>query len=118
MSNKPEMTDEQLAEALANKKFPTITKDGIDAKIKDVKYVREGIFTMCFLTLENGFIVSGYSACADERNYNQEQGEKIAYDNAFRQVWPLEGYLLRETLYQGKFNQAPPEAEAKQGEAA
>jgi hypothetical protein len=26
-------------------------------------------------------------------------GRKIAFENAFNQIWPLEGYLLAETLY-------------------
>ena len=29
-------------------------------------------------------------------NYNEEIGNKIAYDNAFRQLWPLFGFLLAE----------------------
>ena len=46
--------------------------------------------------LDNGFSVSGESACVNPENYNQQIGEKIAFDNAFRQLWPLFGFLLAE----------------------
>ena len=54
--------------------------------------------TVCVITLQNGFTVTGESACADPANYHQEIGEKIAYENAKAKIWALEGYLLRERL--------------------
>jgi len=58
--------------------------------------------TICVLTLRNGFTVIGTSACASPENYNAEIGNKIARDKAREQIWPLEGYLLRERLASGK----------------
>jgi len=98
MENKPEMTNEQRDEMLASRPHPSVTGDLIESKIKEIEYVIHGVHTICYLTLENGFIVTGQSACADPRNYNEVLGKKIAYDNAFREVWPLEGYLLKERL--------------------
>ena len=42
----------------------------------------------------------GKSAPASPANFNPELGAKFAYEDAVRQVWQLEGYLLREQLHQ------------------
>lgn len=55
--------------------------------------------TVCCLELANGFTVTGESACASPENFNQELGEKIAYANAKQKVWALEGYLLKQKLF-------------------
>lgn len=57
-------------------------------------------FMVCFLTLRNGFIVTGESACADPNAFDQATGEKFARENAVEKIWTLEGYLLRERLAQ------------------
>lgn len=57
-------------------------------------------FMVCFLTLRNGFIVTGESACADPDAYDRATGEKYARENAVEKIWTLEGYLLRERLRQ------------------
>ena len=59
-----------------------------------------GTLTVCVLTLENGFTVTGESACASPENYNEELGNKIARRNAFDKIWSLEGYLLKENLFE------------------
>lgn len=58
-----------------------------------------GLLTFCVLVLRNGFTVMGKSACASPENFDAEIGRKVAYEDAFNQVWPLEGYLLKEALY-------------------
>ena len=55
-------------------------------------------FTICALTLRNGFIVTGESAAASIENFNEEIGRNIARDNARNKIWALEGYLLRSKL--------------------
>lgn len=54
--------------------------------------------TVCVLVMKNGFTIIGKSAPADPENYNRELGEKFAYEDAVRQLWPLEGYRLRSAL--------------------
>ena len=78
-----------------------VTEDGLRAKIKETRYVQvEGTtLTICILTLENGFSVRGESACVDPNHFNKEKGEKYAYEDAFRKLWPLEGYLLAEEIF-------------------
>ena len=47
--------------------------------------------------MENGFTVTGKpSASVSPKNNNKDIGKKIAYDNAYNNIWQLEGYLLFE----------------------
>lgn len=56
------------------------------------------LLTFCVLILENGFTVTGESACASPENFDAEIGREIARQNAVAKIWPLEGYLLRHRL--------------------
>ena len=80
---------------------PRITPADIDAAIKAESFhVFPGSqLTVCCLTLQNGFTVTGESACASPENFNAGIGQKIARDNARNKIWPLAGYLLREHLH-------------------
>lgn len=80
---------------------PRVTPDLIASKVKHETYhVFEGtMLTVCVLTLQNGFTVSGESACASPENFNEEIGRKIARENAVNKIWALEGYLLKERLH-------------------
>lgn len=78
---------------------PRLTPALIDAQIKGEQYaVFGGVMTVCVLTLQNGYMVVGESACASPANFNAELGQKIARDNARNKIWALEGYLLRSKL--------------------
>lgn len=61
-----------------------------------------GVLSICILVMRNGFTVIGKSAPASPENFNEELGKKFAYEDAVRQLWPLEGYALRESLANGK----------------
>jgi hypothetical protein len=78
-----------------------VTKMGIQEKIVDQQYIvlPDGRSTLCILTLQNGFTVKGFSACVDIDNFDLIMGRDIAFEDAFRQIWVLEGYLLAEKLY-------------------
>jgi hypothetical protein len=56
------------------------------------------LLTVCVLVLQNGFTVTGESACASPENFDAEIGRKIARQNAVQRVWPLMGYELRSKL--------------------
>jgi hypothetical protein len=77
---------------------PRVTLDAIKAKIGDVEYFRSNVLTICIITMRTGFTFVGKSACASPENYDQAAGERYAYDDAVRQIWAFEAYLLRETL--------------------
>ena len=78
-----------------------VTLEGIQAKIKSEVYLvlPDGKSTLCILTLENGYTIKGISACVDAANFDMNIGRKIAYEDAIRQIWPLEGYLLAQRLH-------------------
>lgn len=96
-----EKSTEQMIQE-KNLNAPRLTPDLIQSKIvKEQFFKLTDVLTVCVLTLENGFTVTGESACASPANYNQEIGEKIAKENATEKIWMLEGYLLKQKLFEG-----------------
>lgn len=91
------VSNERLEELLAASPAERVTPDYMKSRVAKTDFHRLGeTVTICSITLENGYSVRGESACVNPENYNKEIGEKIAYDNAFRQLWPLFGFLLAE----------------------
>lgn len=103
-----QVTDSQ-AQAVA--KAPRVTLASMEAKIAHrydftADKIVDGsdyppelpILSVCCLVMRNGFIVIGKSAPASADNFNAELGKKFAYEDAIRQLWPHEGYALREKL--------------------
>lgn len=95
------MNDKELDQAIADRPFPKVTKDGIEKRIKSVDYMvlPNSTVTICNISLENGYSVRGESACVDPKNFDMEIGRQLAYRDAFSKIWPLEGYLLAENRY-------------------
>lgn len=93
------MSLEAAQKVVASKTAPKVTKESIEAKIVRVEYVRIDTLTICVVGLENGFVVLGHSKPASDANYDKAVGEVYSYENAFKQIWQLEGYLLREKLH-------------------
>ena len=81
---------------------PRLTPDLIDTKIVGCTFhvFKDSCLTVCCMTLQNGFTVTGESACASPENFDIELGEEIAYKNARDKIWMLEGYLLKQRLYE------------------
>lgn len=81
---------------------PRLTPVSIDAVIagKSFHVFEQSQLTVCCITLANGFTVTGESACASPENFNEEIGQKIAFTNARNKVWQLEGYLLKQMLFE------------------
>jgi hypothetical protein len=96
------LTEGSIEQEIKNKGItaPRLTPDDIDAAILcDQYYVFPGTsLTICALTLQNGYVVTGESACASPENFDEELGRKIAFDKARNKIWALEGYLLRSKL--------------------
>lgn len=76
--------------------------DSIKEQIREVEYARPFTacpqLTICAITMRNGFTVTGVSAPASPENFDAAIGERYAYDDAFKQLWRFEGYLLRDHL--------------------
>lgn len=90
-----------------------VSLDSMNAKVAGENYFTVGealgalgqpftsqhkVMTICVVTMANGYMVVGKSAPADAGNFNAELGRKFAREDAVRQLWPLEGYALREKL--------------------
>lgn len=94
------LDDTQLEEALETRPAPRVTPDYIKSRIKGTSFIKIGeTLTHCSIFVDNGFLVTGESACVNPENYDKEIGERIAYDNAFNKLWPLFGFLLAEEQY-------------------
>ncbi len=95
-------TEDSIEQEIKNKGLnaPRLTPQDIDATIVGEQFhVFPGTtLTICALTLQNGFHVTGESAAAIPENFDAEIGKKIARDNARHKIWALEGYLLRSKL--------------------
>lgn len=88
--------------AKAVQKTPNrISLDSIKEKIDQVEYFHPETcshMTIAVIVMGNGYAAVGKSAPADPKNYDEALGKKFAYDDAIRQIWPLEGYRLCEEL--------------------
>jgi hypothetical protein len=93
-----EQIDMQIREN--HKNAPRITPEIIDQRIRQVKYYNfpDTTVMVCAIELMNGYHVVGESACASPTNYDAAIGRRIAYDDARRKIWALEGYVLRNVL--------------------
>lgn len=78
-----------------------VTLEKLEAKIVDYEYFRPAItphMTIAILKTANGFTLVGMSAPADPENFDSDLGIQFAREDAMRQLWQLEGYLLCEKL--------------------
>lgn len=116
------MNEQQTEQMIKDKgkTAPRVTPDAIDANIASVHYftayggAKYGritrdepkdsqtlkLLTFCVIVLQNGFTVTGESACASPENFDAEIGRKIAYENARAKIWPLMGYHLKQQLHE------------------
>lgn len=101
---KPAMTLDEVQKFVeANSNANRVTKETMEAKIDNVQwYDMPGTLTICVITMQNGFTFTGKSACADPANFNKEVGHRYAYEDAFKQIWSHEAYLIRERMFRGK----------------
>lgn len=97
------MSEAQIEQEIQDKGLnaPRLKPSDIDRVILGADYHRFNgtTTTICCLYLENGFTVTGESACASSDNFDEEIGKKIACQNAREKIWQLEGYLLRQNLF-------------------
>ncbi len=98
------MSNDTTTEQMVQEKglnAPRLTPKLIDDTIVGEYYhiVPNTTLTICVLTLENGFTVTGESAAASMENFDKEIGRKVARENARDKIWILEGYLLKEKFY-------------------
>jgi hypothetical protein len=79
-----------------------VSLDSMLAKIENEEYLHPQLIphmTICVIMLNNGFALTGISTPADSANYDEALGRKFAKEDAIRQMWKLEAYLLREGMH-------------------
>lgn len=93
-------------QAAAVQKTPNrVTLEAMKSRIASTETIHpmcEPTMTIVVARLDNGFVLVGKSAPADPANFNAELGQQFALEDCLRQMWPLEGYLLRERLAGGR----------------
>lgn len=96
-----EFTDAQSAAAA--KTDNRVTLASMQNKIDTTEYIWPEAcphMTIAVMTMKNGYAVIGKYAPEDPANFNLDLCMKFAREDAIRQLWPLEGYALCETLNQ------------------
>lgn len=80
---------------------PRVTPEHIAGVIASESYIQpwNTTLTICVLTLRNGTLIVGESACVSAQNFDAELGQRIARQKAVDKIWALEGYLLAERLH-------------------
>lgn len=100
-----QLTEGEVEQEIQNKGLnaPRISPQDIDALIFGEHFWVAPLTTttVCVLVLRNGFTVVGESSCASPENFDIMIGRKIARDNARSKIWALEGYLLRQKIFEG-----------------
>ncbi|MHA1558485.1 MAG: Gp49 family protein [Alphaproteobacteria bacterium] len=85
---------------------PRVTLEGLHKKIVTVEITKftsktGQVLRWAVLTMENGFAVVGKPSCSvSPENDDAELGEKIAIQNSQEEVWALEGYALKQKLFE------------------
>lgn len=90
-----------VSAAVAVNKATRVTLDSMLEKVVSKEFINPPsapLMTICVITLQNGFVLVGKTAPADPENFNAYLGRKFSEEDAMRQMWPLEGYLMRERL--------------------
>jgi hypothetical protein len=99
------MTEQEIENEIQAKGLnaPRLNPQSIDDVVSIVRYhqFKDTTVTVCCITLDNGYCVIGESAAASPENFDAEIGRSIAYTNAREKIWALEGYLLKQRLYEG-----------------
>ena len=97
----PRVSLADIEAKIAAKYFATGDQIASLGAVANPVYAETEVLTVCMLVMTNGFIVLGKSAPASPENFNAQLGRDLAYEDCIRQLWPLEGYLLRESLHKG-----------------
>jgi hypothetical protein len=85
-----------------------VTKEMVEAQVVDKTFtlLPSGKKMICELTLKNGFTVTGEAGVVDKENFVQEIGERLSYQRALDNVWPLLGYEMQTRLHEDLNKQA------------
>lgn len=76
------------------------TQEKVLAKVKNAQYHQfpGTTVTVACLELENGYCVTGQSACAIPAEFDEQKGKDYAFEDALKKVWDLEAYDFKSRL--------------------
>lgn len=100
-------SEQDIEKHIQDKKLdaPRLSPEDIDNAIQSVQCdVLPGTrTTVCTITLQNGFTTTGINnGPVSAENFDTVLGRQLAIDKARDAIWPLEGYLLAQRLYEEK----------------
>lgn len=101
MVDTPSLQASDDASAEVQKTPNRVTLQSLKDKIERVDYMYSDLIphmTICVAITSNGFALVGKSTPADPENFDAALGKQFAFEDALRQMWPLEAYLLRERM--------------------
>ena len=74
-----------------------VYRHALHVDISDKLYPEGSMFfTICLMTLKNGFTVIGKSAPLSEGNFDLQKGRTFAYEDCIRQLWPLYAFAKKQ----------------------
>lgn len=95
----PKLTDADIEAVIESKSYFTAA-DGVTST-GDSYYDALANVTFCVLILKNGYKITGVNhSSVSPENHNPEYGRELAYKDAKNKIWELEGYLLKQRLYE------------------
>lgn len=101
-------TEAQIEQEIQDKGLnaPRLVPDDLDNEITQARHIHFHRFpdtavTVCCVTLQNNFKVTGTSAAVSLENFDAALGRKIALKNAREQLWQLLGFRLADKIAAG-----------------
>lgn len=77
-----------------------VTQAQIEARIQSTEYqLTHDTLTLCFITLDNGFVVTGESRPIDPLNFDALRGQEVARAEAIDKLWPYFGFVAMEQAH-------------------
>lgn len=101
MTNTPSLQSSEDSSRAVAKTPWRVNLDAMKKRVKSVEYIHPQSIphmTIAVVILDNGYALQGKSAPADPANFNKPLGEQYAYEDALRQLWALEAYVMRDYI--------------------
>lgn len=98
------LTDDEIENYIVENELndPRLNMETIlDQIIKEEYHVFESKVGVCVLTLRNGYTVTGINeGSVSPSNFDPKLSKMLAMDNAIDKIWALEGYRLKQYLFE------------------
>jgi len=108
LKKKEIMTDDEIEQYIIDNDLnaPRLTPEDIQNQVKKVQYHHfpDTNVVVCAVTVTNDYTVLGDSSCVSNANFDVKLGKEIALKNAIEEIWGIEGYRLKQYLYEKRQN--------------